>query len=633
MAENHYVLSENDYRALKDMMNQWRRRVQSKPTDDEQDRPEPSPDVYVIRLETGDAIPRQQLGVPGVKEDCPVYRLDETYTATDGGDGGVNATGVLTAINFGDDNPFTKRVYNVHERSVSSCQYRIVERLKGGGWTVAYPEFTPYVLVDCKGKLPNVFILNDVASFVGQVVRYAGTCWTVYCSTGFAISGVSPGYVQLGSVTDCSSCGTCYELRPCTGTGPYRYTNTDLSAYVGKVVKPIDDNICYTVYTASNCNSATALGNYDYYQTCTPCAQCYQMENCWDATDHVVVSTDLAKIINVPDGTDVVAGGWVFKFNSKCYKAVAYPYSCAGSIKPVIKSGDYNASCVSCGCFKLTPCTGTAAAIYARSATIGGNSVDLQKLIDGDPKASPPVVPNPYVMLDDKTCWKIEGRDSNCDSTNDITILEAYASCDDCTFYTLTSCVGTTTQKTYTDLKGLGYKLNDIIKLSDSTCWTITNTTSSGTGAVSVTPRGKIPYPSCGDCNHTIPYKLVNTDCVHSDCGGDGTGAGGDPAPDIRTYVSLGDQVGKYVKVAGTCYKVSVDTGTAPADGDDDVYEDAPGFETCEECMAAVQTFEIKLGGQVHWDGTDLTQDIYTMKITGESNCKSTITIDDPEDC
>lgn len=118
---------------------------------------------------------------------------------------------------------------------------------------------TCYELTPCPTESDQTIIIatNDLSAYVGQVIQILGRCFTV------AVASDCSGSVTLNNpvitaFSDCCSCNppTCYEFVDCSLQTPvltYSYLSpgpgTDLSQYVGKVIKICDISSDLTLLT------------------------------------------------------------------------------------------------------------------------------------------------------------------------------------------------------------------------------------------------------------------------------------------------------------------------------------------------------------------------------------------------
>jgi len=160
-------------------------------------------------------------------------------------------------------------------------------------WTHVDPPIC-YLLTDCTGIQEPVVVSDDLSSYVGQVVTWCSRvplryplpdpepctpvdgCWTV--TEAESCEGALPeGSVEITfsyGEDACEEClPTCYLLEDCKEEKDPIITNTDLSQYVGEVIRlnscPDD---CWTVSVAPDCVGATSVGTVLLsFATCEEC--------------------------------------------------------------------------------------------------------------------------------------------------------------------------------------------------------------------------------------------------------------------------------------------------------------------------------------------------------------------------
>jgi hypothetical protein len=129
-----------------------------------------------------------------------------------------------------------------------------------------------YILSDCQGLVGNILTNTDLSLYVGGVINIEGstTCWQVQLAQG--CQGSIP-VVVTASFVDCTAClPVCYLLVNCEDPSELKVTNTDLSIYLGQVVK-IDGcpDTCWSVNLANNCNGAVPVLVETPYEDCNTC--------------------------------------------------------------------------------------------------------------------------------------------------------------------------------------------------------------------------------------------------------------------------------------------------------------------------------------------------------------------------
>ncbi len=128
-----------------------------------------------------------------------------------------------------------------------------------------------YLLTNC-ATLTTLTTDNNLAIYVGTVVTISQQpgCWTV--STTPVCAGAVPATV-VSSFQTCTAClPTCFMLIDCNGKKTPVITNTDLTAYVGRIIKTKDcPGVCWRVHPGSVCREAVAVIVTDSFVDCATC--------------------------------------------------------------------------------------------------------------------------------------------------------------------------------------------------------------------------------------------------------------------------------------------------------------------------------------------------------------------------
>lgn len=129
-----------------------------------------------------------------------------------------------------------------------------------------------YTLTDCQGLVANILTNTDLSLYLGGVINIEGsnTCWQV--SLAQACQG-SISVVVTNSFANCAAClPVCYLIANCQDPGDIKITNTNLSLYLGKVIK-IDGcpDTCWIVSLSPDCNGAVPITLQDSYIDCDAC--------------------------------------------------------------------------------------------------------------------------------------------------------------------------------------------------------------------------------------------------------------------------------------------------------------------------------------------------------------------------
>jgi hypothetical protein len=134
-----------------------------------------------------------------------------------------------------------------------------------------------WVLTNCAIPSQTLSTNVDLTAYIGHVIKIAGyptTCWTVSSSSACKVN-VPVSVVQDYGVGGCPLC-LCqyYELVDCAGTAKTIITNTNLSAYLGQVIKIQScGDTCYQVScsnTTAGANPVVVVKNFTTCELCNP---------------------------------------------------------------------------------------------------------------------------------------------------------------------------------------------------------------------------------------------------------------------------------------------------------------------------------------------------------------------------
>lgn len=520
---------------------------------------------------------------------------------------------------------------------------------------VFFPLPCSFVLEDCNTntstRYPNGYASNcsliDYVDTIISIEGYPDVCWNVRLPNDGDPQDYVDGAVPVNITAqydDCSDCKSCWKLTECTPGTRILYTNSNFARYKNKVVKiyitegdTSSEKVCFTVTAYPSCTSeARPRTVIEYYETCTPCAICYTLENCNDSMDTIQLYNDLLRLANERDPAlhlisagDVV--GLVFRVKGKCYKVTTYG-TCGddayydANIGKMYSGIGLPTPCSKCGCIKFTECPGGADTTFnASSVTLDGVNIDLLEENDAGEQIYADHV---FRRTSDGLCftWE-ESEDCTMPAPVAGVFQEEYDDCEKCVVYTLTSwnhegCgLNLETKTVYTDLIGL-YDDEDIvgktIKDDADVCWKVVDNAGVWAGSVDWNPKADTePYPDCESCYGQKRYRLTNSGCIHDDCGG----SSGTPAADIVTQTDLSEFIGQYKKYQGTCYLINDASGsdsvTVADVGQTDIFPD------CADCKAASTTWTQKVITDVRVNDAamSLQYKATNITVTGKSNC------------
>lgn len=129
-----------------------------------------------------------------------------------------------------------------------------------------------YKFTNCINPLQVQYTYDDFSAYVGHGVELkCGQCWVVE-----QIDYAPPSVQTITIAFDFENCVACartyYLLEDCSGILPDAYTFTDLSHYVGVVIKIKDCDTCWTVQETRELLSTATIVSFDQqYGDCQEC--------------------------------------------------------------------------------------------------------------------------------------------------------------------------------------------------------------------------------------------------------------------------------------------------------------------------------------------------------------------------
>lgn len=135
-----------------------------------------------------------------------------------------------------------------------------------------------YKFTNCNNQTIVKYSTDDYSSYIDKtVILDCGECWTVSL-IDFIPPAVQPITILL-TYDNCLECSrTYYKLTDCNIVESPIITYTDLSLFVGKVIKIKGCDACWTVETTTDATNASTIELIDSYDTCVECgdtAVCY----------------------------------------------------------------------------------------------------------------------------------------------------------------------------------------------------------------------------------------------------------------------------------------------------------------------------------------------------------------------
>lgn len=452
------------------------------------------------------------------------------------------------------------------------------------------------VLQMCPPDASKQFATGPIVAFTDQVVKYNGKCWLVRLPTleekkeaQLPVHITETEVIPYGT---CEECAQCYLLTECDPGTEVITTNTDLSAYLTKVVKNPSTGKCYTVTEATTCAESVPVDwvqpDLSYDDCCDSGTggdgKCWHMENCFNVSDTLTITNNLIEAVKQQLGvtktdSEIISGGYTFVINSHCYHATAHNTTCTDS--EAVTIGDIFETCDKCGYYYLLECPPGGAVLYVRYADFNNRIVDLASYV------------GKMVRLSDGKCYSVSHvQDGPQSALVDVTIMGEFWDCPTCLSgrYKLSECDSGPAKYTYTNLSEY---VGKTVRVGGK-CYTVEESSEAGTEEV-ITLDDPYPFTDCPECQQV--YALQN-DC-HA-CPDIAVAA-----PEIVTKTNLILASGKWIKVDGICYNVIVDVTPEGTEGYLTSYQGP--YDTCDDCLQSPIAYaEIIEYGEVYTVGAEM---------------------------
>lgn len=129
-----------------------------------------------------------------------------------------------------------------------------------------------YKLTNCKNNKQIKYTQQDLSAYVGKSISLdCGNCWFVEL-----INYQPPSLSQINIVNVYENCTACtreyWILYDCAEVLQPLITYTDMTAYLHKYVKLINDNTCWYVDNTTNYVGATTISVASFYDDCQTCS-------------------------------------------------------------------------------------------------------------------------------------------------------------------------------------------------------------------------------------------------------------------------------------------------------------------------------------------------------------------------
>ena len=365
---------------------------------------------------------------------------------------------------------------------------------------------TPYA--DGTGQ----FLEFQQCYIVTKVPAPAGT--VLPCPSVSDLYYTNASYCDTTSVPEgCTSCApTCYYLIPCDSTRPTLYSTTaGLNAKLGDLVSITYNSQTFCVYVTAGdpryCSQSVAV-TVNASTPCTACVlTCYYISN----VKGVVYYVDSNKVLQSLSAADTSPYAQICSY--------IQPVVLKDSSATVQALGVCSQGKCATYCFNLISCDG--------SVELNSNTQTLlQYYID-----------NKVVKLQGYDgCFTIDSINTQCECVVDVTVIESYAECIDCTGYKnykVTNCETGSIKYTTDDLSASVGKTVEIEVngVSCPGCWSVELFEQLPPSSVSITIVNT--FDNCSDCLQTY-WKLVDCNNVE---------------PDIITITDLSVFEGEYIRL------------------------------------------------------------------------------------
>lgn len=420
-------------------------------------------------------------------------------------------------------------------------------------------------------------------------------CWTLLGVAPRLVSGESLQILAWHeSCEDCSP--PCYSLFECGNpTNNFQVRGYEWAAIAGRIVKI--DGTCYTVSSASiTCGSPSTITVDDIeacYRSCASCAVCYEITACGDPLDVRYLADDLAGLLDEDDPEDTI--GTVFRLFGVCYEITDTHETCPETPELIgLTSIETVESCAAC-CYMLVPCDpeGTTLGPYHFTPA----DPDPTEFVNEDGTSNGRVI-----RLGNQICYTVESADNCTEASVGIgTVIDEYDSCECCKVYCLQECGTSNYLKTLNDL--CEYETGSVLKRAEDTkCYELLDSIgpcsalSHSTFTVEEVYADSGSVTACEQCDDPKYVLIPSCNAACDDCA-----SGGTEPDNIVTREDLQDHVGRYVKVDGVCYLVTLPESSVVVT--DETLSYSGPFDTCEACAAAPSCLEVmaKRGGEEVW--------------------------------
>lgn len=166
-------------------------------------------------------------------------------------------------------------VSNLEEGDICDCPVNVIVLQVFDSCPDCLP-IIAYKLTNCENSSDIKYTYDDLSVYVNQVVKSDCGCYLVEL-----INFQPPSVTTITIVTSFDTCTEClrtyYVLEDCNDIDDPIYTYTDLSIYIGKIIKIESCDTCWTVQETEipiNPGIATVIDSFNLCEECAPALPC-----------------------------------------------------------------------------------------------------------------------------------------------------------------------------------------------------------------------------------------------------------------------------------------------------------------------------------------------------------------------
>lgn len=213
-----------------------------------------------------------------------------------------------------------------------------------------------YKLTECSDPANIIVTSTNLGPLIGQIVTLSGTSGCFLVSDNPDCVGSIPVTVT-NTYSSCLECNPpCYKLSDCASVLPDIITSSNLTLYLGQIVKMSNTgSTCWTVSLANNCSGSIPLAGTITvaFPDCISCSTiCYYLSDCSGSFPVIHTNTDVSAYL----GKTVTLNN----YPGICWM-VTQASDCTGSSPLTSTIVNNYVDCIACLeiCYRLVDCTGT----------------------------------------------------------------------------------------------------------------------------------------------------------------------------------------------------------------------------------------------------------------------------------